>query len=152
MKVIGNDFKEDIRIDRMKLEEECESHPSVYAYYGEEYAEARAKKDQEKDKLDLVLAERETVIRREAADSGMKTTEAVISALVTQDKEVQEQKEAYRNASAEVYTLDVAMGALDHKKSQLDNLVQLWTKNYYSNIKSAESESTEKRPKLNYRE
>lgn len=152
MKTFGIDFKNDVGIDRNSLETECEIHPSLYAFYADGYAEARAERDREKDKLDLVMAQRDSVIRKEAADAGMKTTEAVISSMVAQDKEVLEQKDAYRIACAKIYTLDAAMGALDHRKSQLDNLVQLWIKSYYS-TKSANadgSEANEKRAKLNY--
>ena len=150
-KTFGDDFTQDVKIDRMKLEEECSIHPSIYALYADEYADARADKDREKDRLDLVLAQRDQVIRKEASESGIKTTEAVVASMVAQDKDVLDQKDAYRVACAKVYTLDAAMGALDHRKSQLDNLVQLWIKSYYSNMsKGEEGVATEKRSKLNY--
>lgn len=136
MRVIyGENFEEDIQINRVLLDDECERHASMYAYYAEQYADARAEKDKEKDKLDFILSERELYLRSNPPD-GIKITESVVSALVSVDDKVVAQKEVYRVACQKLYTLDAAMGALDHRKAQLDNLVQLWVKSYYSNVKS----------------
>lgn len=145
-KTIGEDFAEDVKINRMKMEEECAFQPEVYYYYSSQLADARAGKDAAKDRLDLILGQREIAIRRNPPDD-MKVTESVITALVIQDTEVQSAKEDYRKACEKTDILYAAVAALDHRKSQLDNLVQLWTKNYYSGIK--DDASVDMRERLN---
>jgi len=151
MRTVTGDYSKDISIDRMKLDEECEFHVALFDSIAEEYADAKAEKDTEKDRLDLITAERDLAIREDCVSRGIKTTEAIVSAMVTSDKEVVEQKEKYRLACAKFYTLDVAMSGLDHRKSQLDNLVKLWLNKYYTsntNANSAVGES--QREPLNY--
>lgn len=152
MKTISENFAENMRIDRYALDEECELQASLYPHYGESYADAKAEKDREKDKLDLTLAQREMAVRQDAAASGIKTTEATISAMLAQDFEVVKQKEVYRIACEKLYHLDVAMGALDNRRGQLDNLVRLSISSYFSSKSADSTASAEYRQKLNQKE
>jgi hypothetical protein len=131
-KVIGDNFSEDVKINRMKLDEECELQPIMYQFYGEMYADAKAKKDAAKDKLDLVLAQREMYYRMNPPME-VKATEAVYSAMITQDTDVQNAKEELRKTSEALYHLDVAITSMEHRKSELDNLVKLYLNQYYAN-------------------
>jgi len=130
-KTFGENFADDVRINRMKLDEECEIQPSLYHFYAEEYAIARSFRDAAKDKLDFVLGEREIYIRRNPPDD-IKTTEAVYTALLVQDSDVLAAKDEYRNHMAKVDVLYAAVTSLDHRRSELDNLVTIWTKDYYN--------------------
>ena len=114
------------------MEEENEIQPALYDYYASQYAEARATKDTESDKLDLIIASCSLNLRSSPPE-GMKITEGTLSSLVEQDDGVQAQKEVVRKANAIVYTLQGAMGALDSRKAALDNLTVLYSKNYYQN-------------------
>ena len=131
-KTIGEDFSQDIKVNRFKLEEENEIQPALYDYYASQCAEARATKDTESDKLDLIIASCSLNLRSSPPE-GMKITEGTLSSLVEQDDGVQAQKEVVRKANAIVYTLQGAMGALDSRKAALDNLTVLYSKNYYQN-------------------
>lgn len=131
MKTFGDDFKQDVAIDRFKLEEECETQPSIYGYYASQFAEAKSDAERAKSRYDLVLAEKDLSIRRNPP-MDVKLTEASISALVTESSDVQLAKEAVLVANAKVNNLEAAIFALNQKKSQLDNLVQLWIKDYYN--------------------
>ena len=137
-KTFGENFKDDVKINRFKLDEECEIQPALYHFYAEEYALARSIRDAAKDRLDLVLGEREIHIRRNPPDD-MKVTEAVITALLVQDSDVQAAKEEYRKAQAKVDLLYAATSSLDHRRSELDNLVTIWTKDYYTGAKKDEA-------------
>lgn len=130
----GEDFTQDVKINRFKLAEECEVQPSVYAFYAEEYAKARADRDAEKDKLDLILGQREMYLRRNPPED-VKVTESVVNALLIQDTEVQDAKERFRKAQAKVDILYASTASLEHRKAMLDNLVSIWNKEYYSNIR-----------------
>ena len=147
-KTFGEDFSKDIRINRLKLDEECEIQPALYHFYAEEYAQARAVRDAQKDKLDLVLGTRETYLRRNPPED-IKITESVIAALLVQDTEVQTAKEEFRKAQAKVDILYAGTSALDHRKAELDNLVTIWTKDYYNSKQNAEADGDAVRGKLN---
>lgn len=151
MRTVTGDYSKDILIDRMKLDEECEFHVALYDSIAEEYADAKAEKDTEKDRLDLITSQRDLAIRKECAETGVKTTEAIVSAMVASDKEVVEQKEKYRLACAKLYILDSAMSGLDHRKSQLDNLVKLWLNKYFtSNTNASTAVGDTQREPLSY--
>lgn len=149
-KTYGEDFRKDVEINRLKLEEECEVQPSMYYFYGEKLAEARANRDKAKDRCDLVLGQRETYIRRNPPDD-MKITEAVVTALLIQDSEVQDAKGVLQKAQAELDMLYAASAAMDQRSKSLDNLVTLWTKEYYNNRNKTDESSDELRGKLNSR-
>ena len=126
------DFSQDIRINRFKLDEECEQHSSNYYYWAEQLSDAKKDADAAKDKLKLVLAEQETMIRENAKKSGAKITEAGVSAELEQDEAVQVARRNLRVCQSTQYHLEAGISALEHKKKMLDNLVQLWMKSYYS--------------------
>jgi hypothetical protein len=131
-KTFGNDFEEDVKIDRFKLEEENEIQPMIYSYWAKQYAEARTIKDEQEDKLDLIVAQRGMFIR-ENPPPDVKITEGTISSLLAQDADVLAQKECVRAANANMYMFQAAMGGLDSRKAALDNLTSLYAKNYYQN-------------------
>lgn len=143
MKEFGEDFAKDVKINRFKMSEECEEHSSLYQYYADLLANARTQVDREKDRLSFVEAIQELSIRRKPPKEEPKITEAVIKAYVQSDDEVVEQKERLREAKDELYHLEVAVTSLEHRKRQLDNLVQLLIAGYYSAPKTERKPNTE---------
>jgi len=129
-RTFGEDFTDDVRIDRFKLEEENEIQPLLYDFYAKQYADAKTIRDDQADRLDLIRSQREMSIRNDPP-GGIKITEGTIHSLLEQDAEVLEQKAKVRAADASVYTFQASMGALDSRKAALDNLVVLYSKKYY---------------------
>jgi len=130
------DFAEEVKINRFKLEEECERHVSLYHYYSSERAKTRADLDDTNDKLKLTLAEAEEHIRNNwendyAARFG-KMTEAGVKAATESDKNIVYAKEKVREINRNLYILEAATYSLDHRKSMLDNLVTLLVKGFYA--------------------
>ncbi len=126
------DFEVDVKINKYKLEDENEKQPSLYQYWSELLAQAKSEKDAAEDNLDLVLARRELSIRDDAAEANEKVTEAIIKARVEKDDRVQTAKTKLREAKSNVYDLEAAVKALEHRKESLSNLTQLWGKGYYA--------------------
>lgn len=126
-----NDFKIDIRINKYKLEEECEKHPSLYYRYSELLAQAKNERDDELDRLAVVLANVEVEIRKDPPID-CKLTENLIKALIEENKKVISQKSKVRECKKQVHILEAAVNAIEHRKSMLNNLVQLYIKGYYS--------------------
>lgn len=128
------DFAVDVKINRFRLEEESEIQPSLYHYWADLLADAKARADKMDDRLKLTLADTEMNLRYKA-DRGeleIKLTEASIKALMEQQETVQAARKNSRDAWALVYHLESAVKALEHRKAELDNLTQLWRGGYYA--------------------
>lgn len=132
-KTIGKDFNADVAINRFKLEEENELQPSLHNFYASQQIEAKASYTVAKDLLEVTEARRELYYRKNPPND-LKITEAVITALVIDDTEVQNAKEALRVAEKTLNTLDIAVGIIaSTRRSALGNLTDLYTKEYYNN-------------------
>lgn len=129
-----NSFEQDLSINKYKLDEECLSHSSRYAYYSEAQTVAKSNVSKAKDNLEYVTAEANLRIRKEYAEKGEKFTEAVITSQLTLDKGVNEAKKELREKE-EVYSrLTVAVQAMETRRSELDNLVKLYCAGYFSSV------------------
>lgn len=134
-------FEKDITINKYKLDEECLSHSARFAYYAEACAVAKTNVAKAGDNLKLVMAEANLRIRKNYAENGQKFTEAVIASELEIDKDVLNAKEQVRDTE-EIYSrLQVAVQAMDARRSELDNLVKLYVAGYFS---TADSGSTKK--------
>lgn len=126
------DFEKDLSINKYKLDEECLSHSSIYFRYAEACVSAKSEVSKADNNLKLVKAEANISIRQDYAKRQEKFTEAVIlSEIEKHPKVVAAQKEL--NECQEVYArLQVAVQAMDARRSELDNLVRLYCAGYYS--------------------
>jgi hypothetical protein len=131
MRTIGEDFSQDIKVNRFKLDEENEISGELYNVWSERYSEARGYVDIAKDKLELTTAQRTLFYSNNPID-GIKPTVDNVKAMVEQDTEVQTAKDAYRQALAKRYTLDGGMGALESRNKGVDNLTKLQISGYYN--------------------
>ena len=126
-------IEEDLSINKYQLDAEAISLPSLYFRYADAVREAKALVSENQDNLKVVLAERNIAIREECATNGIKVTEGIISAKVDADAEVNNARKELRNAEAILGRLNVALSALETKKSEIDNLVKLYCNSYYAN-------------------
>lgn len=127
-----DDFQKDLSIDKYKLDEECLSHSSRYAYYAEAQAIAKLDVSKAKDKLELVESESNLKIRKKFADEGQKVTESVIACTLAMDSDVIQAKAELREAEQIFARLSVAVSAMETRRSELDNLVKLYCAGYFS--------------------
>lgn len=126
-------FAEMVKINKYRLPDECQEHAGLYHQVADALATAKAKVDAANDKLKLLLAEVESTIRATwNQDADGKMTEAGVAAKVTMHKDVLVVKEEVRQLQAEVYTLEAARSAMEHRRSMLDDLTQLLIKGFYA--------------------
>ena len=133
MNIANFNIEQDLSINRYQLDLEAISLPSIYFRYSDAVREAKEIVSEKKDTLDAVLAERNIAIREECANSGTKVTEGIITAMVNSDSQVLEAKKELREAMATHGRLQVAVSALETKRSEIDNLVKLYCSAYYTN-------------------
>jgi len=122
--------RRDCRINKYKLDEECESQSSLYLYYSEIQAAAKDSESEAEDFLAKIKAEVELSFRRDPPDD-VKVTDASIKALVEAHDRVIAAKDKLREAKKNRLRADAVVGSLGHRKSMLDNLTVLWSKGYY---------------------
>lgn len=127
-------FSDDIKINKYKLEEECEKQASIYFYWAEKLAEAKTRLDEAVDKSKLISAQSEMAIRKNWDDKYSnkygKQTENGIKAVLEIEMEVSRQN--IRDAQSEVNILQASVNALEHRKYELDNLTTLLVKGFYA--------------------
>ncbi len=133
MNIADFNIEQDLSINRYQLDLEAISLPSIYFRYSDAVREAKEIVSEKKDTLEAVLAERNIAIREECANSGTKVTEGIITAMVNSDSEVLNAKKELREAMAVQGRLQVAVSALETKRSEIDNLVKLYCNAYYTN-------------------
>jgi hypothetical protein len=126
---LGNSSR-DCRINKYRLDDECESQSSTYLYYSELQAEAKDREGAAEDDLTKIKAEVELAYRKDPPGDA-KVTEPFIKALVEVNKDVIAAKERLREAKKYRLRVDAVVGSLGHRKSMLDNLTVLWSKGYY---------------------
>ena len=138
------DFQKELSINKYRLDEECLSHSSKYAYYAEAQALAKSELAKAKDNLEYVVAEANLRIRKDYEAEGKKVTEALVTSAIVLDVEVIEAKEKLREAEEVYNRLSVAVQAMDTRRSELDNLVKLYCAGYYSTVVPDKAENTRK--------
>lgn len=126
------DVAADLEIDKYRLDKECLSHSTLFFRYAEAQAEAKNKLATADDEMKLVLAKRNIEIRKAYDVVGKKFTESVIAAELENDKLVIEAKDKLRKAQETYAAMQVAVQAMDVRKSELDNLVKLYCAGYFS--------------------
>jgi len=134
MREYGKDFKEDVRLDQYKLNDEAELNPSLMQHYCDLLAEAKAAKDAVERKLKLMMAEVELSVRRSDPSSfGLsKFTDPVIPPLVETDEKVIALKKELLDAKEDLYTYEGAVDALRDKSSMIKVLQALWVGGYFA--------------------
>lgn len=126
------DFEKTISIDKNRLDAECVSHAYDYYRYAALLADAETAVTIAKDFLKLTTSETALSIRQAHATAGDKTTEASISAEVECSVAVRSAQTDLREAEKIAAELEAGVRALEHKKSQLDNLVRLYVAGYFA--------------------
>lgn len=127
--IAERNFQADVEIDRLALDKEAEELPSIYLYWSEKSADQKACVDDLKDQGSQIIADVELEIR-EGAEK--KPTEAEIKSRVETDPRVIQWKRDFNRAQRDLATYVGVVRAMEHKKSQLENLRHLWIAGYYS--------------------
>lgn len=130
------DIENDMTIDRYNLDKECLTMASTYFKYADEVRKAKTLSSEKADYVKVILAERSIAIRENASQTGQKLTEGLVTSMLDCDEEVIEARKEWREAEATYNRLNVALSALEIKKSELDNLVKLYCNSMYVNTSS----------------
>lgn len=149
----------DLEVDFMDLQTAVARQTSLYDYYGQMAADARADRDTAVNLLDRKTAEVELEIRKAAAQAGEKLTEAKVAALVEADPELSALKADVVEKNKALQRLEVKVRALDHKKTMIECAVRMTLSKSYnmsedgvSNDWAGEESTASVRRGLNHKE
>ncbi len=124
---------EDFAIDPYRLDDEWVRQPQTFRRYSEALANVRRDYEEAKNKLSVVRAETDLAVRKKPGDFGLeKVTEGVVKATVETAKKVVMAEAVVVEQRHEVNMLEAAVGALDHRKRALSDLVSLHLADYFS--------------------
>ena len=126
------DFESDIKINKYKLDSECEQHASIYWYWADKLAKAKNDLGDSEDKFKLISAQREMFIRQNWNDSWGKQTEAGVKAQLESDNEYISAKEEIRNNQHEVNILIAAVTSMEHRRDMLKCEKELLIGGFYA--------------------
>lgn len=128
-----NDFENEITIDKYSLDLEFERQPMLYHKYALLLTEAETKRDMLKNKIDVVHAQLNGMIRSDPKGYGIeKPTETAIESAIIQTQDYKNAIEEHSQAVYEAKILKTAVESLMQKKTALENLVRLYLGEYYS--------------------
>lgn len=131
------EFEKDLGIDPYCLDEEWLKQPGLYMKYSSVAADAQRRRDQLKERLEVIRAELDKKIRLSPTTylTGDKVTETSIAFAILLQPEYKEVVNDLAEANYELNMLQSAVRAFDHKRSALENEVKLWLGSYFSGPK-----------------
>lgn len=123
----------DFSIDEMRLDREWNQQAARYFEVATELADARREYDELEAGLKVLKAEIDLDVRKNPDKYGLdKTTEGIVSSVVTKDSRVTIAHDEVRDARHRVDILSGALEALQHRKRALEKLVDLHLSGYYA--------------------
>lgn len=127
------EYEEDLYIDPDGLDVEWLSQAQIFMKWSEKSADARARVDRAKMKLDVVEAELGSDVRANPLKYGLeKITESAIRAAILQSDEYDAAMQELISFRHESDILASAVRAFDQRKTALENLVRLQGQNYFA--------------------
>lgn len=136
--------KFDPTINKHALDEEWLDQPKQYHYYALKLVEARVDEDEAKQRLELTKAELDLEVRQHPEHFNLtKVTEATVAGAILMHPEFKEHQETVSSAKHTTGIVAAAVHTLDQKRRALENLVELFGMDYFSEPKAI-SERSEK--------
>ena len=140
-KTISDEVRAELRldVDEHNLLEEWQGQAAMMLEYSIRLADARLEEDECRNQLAVVVAELDAAIRDDPEDYGLqKATETSVNNAIPGCDEHIAASKAYREARHAVRINQAAVEALEHRKSTLKGMTDLWMRQYYADPKSPE--------------
>ncbi len=136
---MSRDFKQDVKLDQYALDTCALEQPELYAYWGEQWADAVNDRDRCKDRLALVRSACDEAIRKDPRKYGWVSekapTEAFIASAINGHDDFKEANDEYLAACHDVNILAVAKESFEQRRKMIEVLAQLYVSSYFSGNK-----------------
>lgn len=138
-------YKDDVFIDRDRLDEEWEDQPMRVIKWGRRLADAIEERDIHIKQTELLYAKIGGKIRANPSDFGLKDkpTEGAIAGKIIRDKEYREMVMEDIRLQKEVRYLEVTMRAFEHRKRALEKIQELFLTGYYAEPRAKRGSQSE---------
>ncbi len=141
-----------LEIDLMNLDEEWQEQSALYGRHAVQAADARRNWEEAKAREEVIKCETDRKIRQDPESFGIeKVSEARVANTVVLQPECQEAKRVVIRTRHEMDVVDGFVSALDHRKTAMSKLVDLFLADYFSRPK-ASGEAKEHVEKANRRQ
>jgi len=137
-------------VDKNALDEALENQPDLFHRVSRRLEMLISLRDEAKQKLQETEAEADIDIREEARASDKKITEREIESLRKVDSEVVIASKKYLTLSRLVGQFKAMKEAYEQRSFALNNMVNLYGANYYSDISGSESSKKYRRADAGY--
>lgn len=142
-------WRERLQINLQNLHRDVAEHAAFYAEIAELGARLKSDLHAAKNASDLEQAHVNSEVRLDPEKFGLeKVTESAIQTAVTLDARVRKVKKDVLRAQRDYDMVQVVVTAFEHRRSMLNNEVQLHTSNYWGESQSASVGSPEDRDSL----
>lgn len=138
---MGRTIEKDKKIDRFRLDEECEQQPDLYYFYSSQTADLKKERDilkvqlkEQEGKVTLGIHTGQYPLPKDKAGNPVKISNPIISAIVDTDEDVCILREDLAEAEAKLSKAQSAEETMQQRRSSLNNLVELFTKEYYAPV------------------
>lgn len=138
MKFDFKDYISNLVIDKYALDDECLKQPVLFDYYSNEWADASAKQDKAKQKLENYKAELEKKVRLKLAKEKDRVTEKAVENEVLTNTKYQKLCDRYILAKAKANKSRAVKDAFAQKKDMIKILTDLFISNYYGEVRTAQ--------------
>jgi hypothetical protein len=130
------EYKEELKFDRYRLDEEYERQPELYMDWAKLYGQVRRERKWAEREVDRVKATIGLKVRRDSEELGLgkKPTEAAIKEIILTSEEVIEAQNYFFQVYELVYILEGAVKAFEQRKELLKGCGELWKGGYYSSV------------------
>lgn len=126
-------FKDEMKIDKFALDEECANQPVFFHEMAKAEADAKDLEDKAKEVLRVIEAETELTIRSNPDKYKIaKITESMVKATIAVQPEYKGAMTAYLKAKHNTAIIKAGTLSLHQKSTHISDLVRLHIKDYYS--------------------
>lgn len=125
-------YKEDVYIDKNKLDEAWENQALLFCQWAEKVVEATFDRDRAKENLEIVKATLDKKIRMDSARTNTKITEEAIKNSIILSQDYQEANQQVIESVKTLGIMYVAKDSFEHRKAALSKLTDLWLSQYWS--------------------
>ncbi len=130
-------LKDDLKIDRDALDTESIEQPSRFFHASEGHVFAISRRDHQKQKLEIEIAELDKDVRDAMVAEGEKITEMQVKHQITREQDYQRAYSVYLNACLEADKWEALKNAYRQRADMLKGLIQLHQSGYFGEVTGA---------------
>ncbi len=136
---MGDDYREDLKIDKLALDEECAEHARLYEQWSKVYSNAQEQEAYDERAVTVLRAQKRLDILRDPEKyglpkpkSGTNLKDGDIKAIIESDNEIDKAERRVIKAKKTTALLRGAKESFEQRKWLLGDMVKLWINSYWA--------------------